>query len=72
MHSCIDGIGVSWPIFCATIWSIDVPACRSEPCVCFGCDCVRNTAAERKWSPPISGGMNASALATSVLLTMVR
>ena len=32
-----------------------MPAQRSEPCVCFGCDWVRNTALERKWSPPISG-----------------
>ena len=44
----------------------------SEPCVCFGCICVRNTALERKWSPPISGAVNASALRTSVLLTIVR
>ena len=72
MHSCIEGIGVSWPIFWATIWSIEVPAWMSEPWVCLGCDWVRNTAAERKWSPPISGAVNASALLTSVLLTMVR
>src|SRR5687767_15215860 len=67
----MDGIGVSWPYFCANNWSSEVPALRSEPCVCFGCDWVRNTAAERKWSPPISGGENASAIRTSVLLTMV-
>ncbi len=43
----------------------------SEPCVCFGCDWVRNTALERKWSPPISGAVKASAMRTSVLLTIV-
>ena len=31
-----------------------------------------NTALERKWSPPISGASNASAMRTSVLLTIVR
>ena len=36
MQSCIDGIGVSWPMRRATIWSSDVPTYRSEPCVCFG------------------------------------
>ena len=33
---------------------------------------MRNTALDRKWSPPISGASNASAMRTSVLLTMVR
>ena len=33
---------------------------------------MRNTALERKWSPPISGAVKASALRTSVLLTTVR
>jgi hypothetical protein len=32
---------------------------------------VRNTALERKWSPPISGSANASALRASVLLMIV-
>jgi hypothetical protein len=32
---------------------------------------VRNTALARKWSPPISGVVNASAIRRSVLLTMV-
>ncbi len=72
MHSCIDGIGVSCPYFCAYIWSSEVATCTSDPCVCFGCAWVRNTALERKWSPPISGGVNASALRTSVLLMIVR
>jgi len=31
---------------------MEVPACTSEPCVCFGCDWVRNTADDLKWSPP--------------------
>lgn len=44
----------------------------SEPCVCFGCDWVKNTALERKWSPPISGAVNASAMRTSVFETIVR
>ncbi len=48
MHNCIEGMGVSDPNFCATSWSSDVPAFRSDPCVCRGCDWVRNTAAERK------------------------
>ena len=72
MQNCIDGIGVACPKRCAYIWSNDVPAQMSEPCVCLGCDWVRNTALERKWSPPISGAVNASAIRTSVLLTMVR
>ena len=71
MHSCIDGIGVSWPKRAAYSWSSEVPTWTSDPCVCFGCIWVRNTALERKWSPPISGSVNASALRTSVLLTMV-
>ena len=72
MQNCIDGIGVACPYFCAYIWSKEVPAQMSEPCVCFGCDCVRNTALERKWSPPISGAVNASAMRTSVFETIVR
>ena len=44
----------------------------SDPSVCVGCDCVRNTALERKWSPPISSGLYASAMRTSVLLMIVR
>ncbi len=72
MHSCIEGIGVSWPNRRAYNWSMDVPASTSDPIVCFGCACVRNTAAARKWSPPISGVVNASALRQSVLLTIVR
>ncbi len=32
-----------------------MPARTSELSVCFGCAWVRNTALERKWSPPISG-----------------
>jgi hypothetical protein len=72
MHSCIDGIAVSSAILRATIWSNDVPTNTSDPCVCFGCDCVRNTALDLKWSPPISGASNASAMRTSVLLTIVR
>ena len=35
MHSCIDGIGVSWPNCCAKIWSSEMPACTSDPCVCL-------------------------------------
>ncbi len=71
MQNCIDGIGVDCPYFFAYIWSSDVPAQMSAPCVCFGCDCVRNTALERKWSPPISGAAKASAIRTSVLLIIV-
>jgi len=55
MQSCIDGIGVSCPYCFATTWSNEVPASTSEPCVCFGFACVRNTAADRKWqsrTPP--------------------
>jgi hypothetical protein len=48
MHSCIDGIGVSCPNRCAYIWSSETPTFTSEPSVCFGCICVRNTALERK------------------------
>ena len=48
-----------------------MPARTSELSVCFGCDWVRNVALERKWSPPISGGVTASAGRTSVSLTMV-
>ena len=44
----------------------------SDPSVCFGCSCVRKVALERKWSPPVSGAVNASALRTSVLLMIVR
>src|SRR5689334_13134910 len=44
----------------------------SEPSVCFGCDCVRYAALERKWSPPLSLGEYGSAWRTSVLLTMVK
>ena len=44
---------------------------RRSPASASGAICVRNTALERKWSPPISGVVNASALRTSVLLTMV-
>src|SRR5574341_1569993 len=44
----------------------------SELSVCIGCDCVRNTALDRKWSPPISSGLYASAMRTSVLLIIVR
>ncbi len=71
MQNCIDGSGVSWPKRCAYSWSIEVPAQMSDPCVCFGWDWVRNTALERKWSPPISGAVNASAIRTSVLLMIV-
>ena len=71
MQNCIDGSGVDCPNFFAYIWSSEVPAQMSEPCVCFGCDWVRNTALERKWSPPISGAANASAIRTSVLLIIV-
>ena len=72
MQNCIDGSGVDCPNRCAYIWSIEVPHQMSEPCVCLGCDWVRNTALDRKWSPPISGSAKASAIRTSVLLTMVR
>ena len=72
MQNCIDGIGVAWPNCCAYIWSNEVPAQMSEPCVCLGWDCVRNTALERKWSPPISGAVNASAMRTSVFEIIVR
>jgi hypothetical protein len=72
MQSCIDGIGVSWPNRWAYIWSSEVPTFTSEPSVCFGCDWVRNTALDRKWSPPISIGVTGSACLTSVLLTIVR
>ncbi len=48
MQNCIDGSGVDWPKRCAYIWSIEVPHQMSEPCVCLGCDWVRNTALERK------------------------
>ena len=72
MQSCMEGITVSCPMRRATSWSSDVPTYRSAPMVCLGCDCVRNTALERKWSPPISGALNGSAMRTSVLLTMVR
>src|SRR5688500_11145831 len=44
----------------------------SEPSVCFGCDCVRNTALERKWSPPISWGGEGAASRAAVLLMIVR
>src|SRR3954470_16291483 len=46
----------------------------SEPSVCFGCEWVRNTALERKWSPPISFGLSAAASGclTSVVLVVVR
>ena len=43
----------------------------AEDVACFGWHCVRKTELARKWSPPISGVVNASALRTSVLLTMV-
>ena len=43
----------------------------SEPSVCRGCDWVRNVALDRKWSPPISFGIVASADATSVSLMIV-
>ena len=72
MQSCIDGSGVSCPNRCAWSWSREVPARTSEPWVCFGCDWVRKTELVRKWSPPISGGENASAIPTSVSLMMVR
>ena len=49
-----------------------MPTRTSELCVCFGCIWVRNTALDRKWSPPISGSSNASAFFTSVLLMIVR
>src|SRR2546428_1528961 len=49
-----------------------MPARTSELSVCLGCVCVRNTALDRKWSPPISGCVSASAPCTSVSLTMVR
>ena len=49
-----------------------MPARTSELSVCFGCVWVRNTALERKWSPPISGWVIASAPRTSVSLTIVR
>ena len=71
MQNCMDGSGVSWPKRCAYIWSSDVPTQMSEPWVCLGCACVRKTALERKWSPPISGVVKASAWRQSVLLTMV-
>ena len=71
MQSCIDGSGVSWPKRLAYIWSSDSPTKTSEPWVCFGWHWVRNTALERKWSPPISGVVKASAMRTSVLLMMV-
>ena len=48
MVSCIDGIGVSWPNFCAYNWSIEMPTLTSEPSVSFGCACVYITALERK------------------------
>lgn len=44
----------------------------SELSVWVGCACVRYTALDRKWSPPISSGLYASAIRTSVLLTIVR
>ena len=72
MQSCMDGIGVSWPNRWACSWSREVPAKTSDPWVCFGCDWVRKTELVRKWSPPISGGEKASAMPTSVSLTMVR
>jgi hypothetical protein len=71
MQNCIDGSGVDCPNFFAYCWSSEVPAQMSAPCVCFGCDWVRNTALERKRSPPISGAENASAIRTSVLLIIV-
>ena len=61
MQNCMDGRGVSWPKRCAYIWSSEVPTQMSEPWVCFGWACVRKTALERKWSPPISGVVKASA-----------
>src|SRR6202008_331576 len=72
MQSCIDGIGVSCPNRLAWNWSSEVPTFTSDDCVWRGWHWVRNTALERKWSPPISGGVNASALRTSVLLTIVK
>ena len=52
-------------------WSSEVPRKMSEPWVCFGWACVRKTAVERSWSPPISSAVNASAERQSVLLTIV-
>ena len=43
----------------------------SEPSVCRGWDWVRKVALERKWSPPISLGIRASAASISVSLMIV-
>ena len=72
MQSCIDGIGVSWPKRCANIWSSEVPTKMSDPSVWRGCACVRKVALDRKWSPPISFGLVASAGSMSVSLMIVR
>ena len=48
MAEVLIGREMSMPKRCAYIWSSDVPAHRSEPWVCLGWDCVRNTALERK------------------------
>jgi hypothetical protein len=48
MQTCIDGIGDAGPKRFAYLWSSDVPAPISDPWVCYGCACVRNTALDRK------------------------
>ena len=47
---------VSWPIFAAAIWSIEVPPRMSGPSVFLGCTPVRNAEAARTWSPVPSPG----------------
>jgi hypothetical protein len=52
---CSDGSSVSWPMCCAMIWSIVVPASTSAPAVFFGFTPHRNAAAT-KWSAPVTPG----------------